>query len=49
MLGVMGRVSYISPEVAVEYVVVESGFTLSNYGDAGEAGQGAGYIDGDDL
>lgn len=33
------------PSVEIEDLAVERGFTLSNYGEPGEAGQGSGYID----
>lgn len=39
---------YAVPQVAVEEMQAERGFTLSsNYGDYGEAGQQSGYLDSD--
>jgi len=38
--------TYTSPELLVEYVEVEQGFSAS-YGDLGEPGQDSGYNDSD--
>ena len=40
--------AYSAPLLSVEELQMEKGFALSGqYGDAGEAGQGSGYIDND--
>jgi len=36
---------YVAPLLLVEEVEVEGGYSMSEYGDYGEAGQTAGYID----
>mgnify|MGYP003484708102 FL=1 len=43
----MDTKNYTSPELLVEYIEVEQGFGLSNYGDYGEPGQDSGYNDSD--
>lgn len=43
----MNEKIYTAPELSVEYVKVEQGFSLSNYGDYGEPGQDSGYNDND--
>ena len=42
------RKEYATPQLAIEELQAERGFTLSsNYGDYGEAGQQSGYLDSD--
>lgn len=41
----MKKTVYTQPTLDIEYVVVESGIAASPFGEAGQPGQGSGFID----